>query len=328
MIRRLSALAILAFALQIGTALASDTPVAEVSNLRIYSSFWQNLHHFLYASAWAGRAVPPGARPLAMSLPPGSDVSMTPGEKATWDKAVAVYDREFAAKDLLFDPGMTMIKLGLSDRDDALTDAPFDDELKLLLMSAAPIYRKYWWPAHDVANRAWIEDAARGMRKYAPAIIGRLTTLYGVRWFATTVRVDVVRVGKSQGAYTSDNPTHIVVASADGSYGQWSSVEMLFHESSHGLIQKVSAAVDGALAATKKRRSDLWHVVLFYIAGEVTKQELANDGVQYKPYLYATGLFERAWSQFRGPVEQYVQAYVDGRTTLDQMAANLAAAVP
>ena len=28
---------------------------------------------------------------------------MTPNEQATWDKAVTVYDREFASKDLLLD---------------------------------------------------------------------------------------------------------------------------------------------------------------------------------------------------------------------------------
>ena len=329
MIRRLSAaLALVALTLPAGRALAADTPVAEVSNLRLYSSFWQNLHHFLYASAWATRKVAPGARALAMPMPPGSDVSMTSEDKATWDKGVAVYEREFASRDLLFDNGMTMIKLGLVDRDDNLTGAPYDDELKMLLLSAAPIYRKYWWTAHDAANRAWIEDAVRRTTKCAPAITARLTALYGVPWFSRPVRVDVVRVGKSQGAYTSNNPTHIVVASSDPSYGQWSSVEMLFHESSHGLIQKVSAAVNSALAAAKKRPSDLWHVVLFYIAGEITRQELARDGVEYKPYLYAIGLFDRAWPQFRGPVEQHVQAYIDGRTTLDQMAASLAAAVP
>jgi hypothetical protein len=317
-----------ALALHAGTALASDIPVAEVSHLRIYSSFWQNLHHFLYASAWARRTVPPGTRPASMPLPSGSEVSMTPDDKATWEHAVAVYDREFASKDLLLDPGMTRLKLALSDRDDALTDAPFDDELKLLLMSAATIYRKYWWPAHDAANRRWIDDAVRRTRPYAPAIIARLTALYGVPWFVTTVRVDVVRVGKGQGAYTSNNPTHIVVASADDSARQWASVEVLFHESSHGLSQKVSTAVNGALAASKKQPSDLWHVVLFYMTGEITRQELAKRGVEYKPYLYATGLFDRAWPLFRVPVEQYVQAYVDGKMTLDKMAENLAAAVP
>jgi hypothetical protein len=54
---------------------------------------------------------------------------------------------------------------------------------------------------------------------------------------------------------------------------------------------------------------DLWHVVLFYIAGEVTRQELAKVGVEYKPYLYAIGLFDRAWPRFRSPVETSVQPY-------------------
>ncbi len=253
---------------------------------------------------------------------------MTPDERATWNHAVAVYERDFASRDLLLDNGMTMIKLGLVDRDDQLTDAPYDSELKSLLLSAAPIYRRYWWPAHDAGNRAWIADAVGRTTKYAPAIISRLTALYGVAWFDGPVRVDVVRFGKSQGAYTSNNPTHIVVASSDLGYAQWSSVEMLFHESSHGLIQKVYAAVNGALAASDKRATDLWHVVLFYIAGEVTRQELAKDGVAYTPYLYAIGLFDRAWPQFRRPVEQHVQAYIDGNTTLDQMATSLAAAIP
>ena len=140
---------------------AAETPVAEVSQLQLYSSFWQNLHHFLYVSAWATRPVVPGQPRLAMPLPPGSDVSMAPDEKATWDHAVTVYERDFASRDLLFGQRMTMIKLGLVDRDDKLTGAPYDDELKTLLLSAAPIYRKYWWPAHDAGNRAWIEDAVR-----------------------------------------------------------------------------------------------------------------------------------------------------------------------
>jgi hypothetical protein len=307
---------------------AGETPVAEVSQLQLYSGFWQNLHHFLYVSAWARRPVVAGQPRLAMPLPSGSDVSMAPDEKATWDRAVAVYERDYASRDLLFDQGMTRIKLGLVDRDDKLTGAPYDDELKSVLLSAAPIYRKYWWPAHDAANRAWIEDAARRTTKYASAIIARLTTLYGTPWFSRPVRVDVVRFGKSQGAYTSNNPTHIVVASSDLGYAEWSSVEMLFHESSHGLIRKTELAINDAANKAGKMPRDLWHVVLFYIAGEVTRQELAKDGVDYKPYLYAVGLFDRAWSRFRSPVETCVQPYIDGKITLEQMTANLAAAIP
>src|SRR5205823_1131788 len=244
---------------------AAETPVAEVSQLQLYSSFWQNLHHFLYVSAWATRPVVPGQPPLAMPLPPGSDVSMAPDEKATWDHAVTVYERDFASRDLLFGQRMTMIKLGLVDRDENLTGAPFDDELKTLLLSAAPIYRKYWWPAHDAVNRAWIAEARGRTEPHADRIIAKLTSLYGVPWFTTPVRVDVVRVALYQGAYTSTNPTHIVVASGDLSYAGFGSTEMLFHESSHGLIMKVMTAVNAALAESHKQASDLWHVVLFYV---------------------------------------------------------------
>jgi len=328
MMRKLFGCVLVAVALLPGAAFAADTPVAEVSQLRMYSSFWQNLHHFLYVSAWATRPAAPGTRRLAMPMPKDPAVTMTAEEKATWDEAVKVYEREFASRDLLFDRAMTAIKVGLVDRDDKLTGAPFDDELRMLLTSTAPIYRRYWWPAHDAANRAWIAEAARRTTTYAPPIIARLTALYRVSWFSTPVRVDVVRAGKSQGAYTSNNPTHIVVASDDSSYDQWASTEMLFHESSHGLIQNVSAAVNTALKTANKQANDLWHVVLFYIAGEVTRQQLAKDGIQYKPYLYSVGLFDRAWPQFRAPVEEHVQAYIDGKITLEQMAANLAAAVP
>jgi hypothetical protein len=60
----------------------------------------------------------------------------------------------------------------------------------------------------------------------------------------------------------------------------------------------------------------------------LTEAQLAKNGIDYQPYLYATGLFDRAWPQFRTPVETHVQAFVDGKIALEQMAATLAATVP
>jgi hypothetical protein len=64
------------------------------------------------------------------------------GRKSHMGSRSRVYERDFASKDRLFDFGMTRIELALVDRDDKLTAAPFDDELKALLLSAAPIYPK------------------------------------------------------------------------------------------------------------------------------------------------------------------------------------------
>jgi hypothetical protein len=322
------AVALLALTLCSGTA-AAEPPVAEVSQLRLYSSFWQNLHHFLYVSAWATRPVVPRAPRLAMPLPAVPVVSLTPEEKSTWDAAVTYYDRNVASRDLLFDDDLTRVKLALADADDTLGNVRIDEALRSSLLEAAPIYRKYWWSDHDAANRSWIERVSRQTPRVAGPIIARLTALYGVAWFTTPVRVDVVRAGKSQGAYTSNNPRpHIVVASGDSSYDGWSGTEMLFHESSHALFQNVRLAVDSAAKAANKQPRDLWHVVLFYITGEVTRQEFAKQGIEYRPYLYATDLFDRAWPVFREPVERHVRPFVDGQVTLDRMAAALAQALP
>ena len=322
------AVALLALMLSSGTA-AAETPVAEFSQLRIYSAFWQNLHHFLYVSAWATRPDLPRGPRLAMALPKEPVVSLTADEKTTWDAAVTFYDRTFASRDLLFDDDLTRIKVALGDADDALRDVRIDGALRSILLEAAPIYRKYWWGDHDAANRAWIERVSRQTPPIAVSIIERLTALYGMPWFTMPVRVDVVRVGKSQGAYTSLNPRpHIVVASGDSSYDGWSGTEMLFHEASHALFQKVRVAIDAAANGANKQPRDLWHVVLFYIAGEVTRQQLAKSGIEYRPYLYATGLFDRAWPAFREPIERYVRRFVDGQATLDVMAAELARALP
>jgi hypothetical protein len=311
------------------TAIAKFTgPVAEVEGLRMFSDFWLNLHHFLYVSAWARRADTPGQRHLAMPLPADDGMAMKDKERATWDAAVSYYDRELASKDLLLDEGLTAINNSLAGAK-TLTGISLAPDHRRLLEAAAPIYRRYWWSQHDAANRAWIADVARRTAPVAPQIIDRLTSLYGVKWFDTPVRVDVVRFGKSQGAYTAVVPrVHIIVASADASSAGWAGSEILFHESSHGLIQKVRAAVDQAMKAVGKNPRDLWHVVLFYITGEVTRQTLAARGIEYQPYLYATGLFTRAWPMFRGPIEQTVHPFVDRKIDLNEMTRELAASAP
>jgi hypothetical protein len=137
------AVALVALMLSSGIA-AAETPVTEVSQLRIYSTFWQNLHHFLYVSAWATRPVVPRAPRLAMPLPQEPVVSLTAEGKASWNAAVTYYDRNIASKDLLFDDGLTRIKVALADADDRLTNVPIDEALRSTLLEAAPIYRKYW----------------------------------------------------------------------------------------------------------------------------------------------------------------------------------------
>jgi len=89
-----------------------------------------------------------------MPLPQEPSASLTTEEQAVWAEAVDFYDRTIASRDLLFDDDLTKIKIALGEAGDTLDSAPIDERLRAILLRAAPIYRKYWWDAHDAANRA------------------------------------------------------------------------------------------------------------------------------------------------------------------------------
>jgi hypothetical protein len=303
--------------------------VTEVSSLRFTSAFWPNLHHVLYAEAWARRGQ--GGRPLAGELPgrPLAD-ELRGAERGAWDAAVAYYDDEVASKDLLFDPDSARIRSALvAAHDDAPPDglAPAH---RAHLAAVAPVYRARRWPAHDRHNRDWISAAAPHVAALSPAVPDRLARLYGTPWFTRTVRVDVVVVANRQGAYTSRTPApaHITVSSSDPHYAGWASAEMIFHEASHGLVRPVMEAFATETRARDKSLPTLWHAALFYLTGEVVRQELARRGTTYTPYLYATGLLERAWPRLREPLETHWRPYVDAQAPLEEAVRNVVAACP
>jgi hypothetical protein len=307
---------------------ADSSLVGVTASLAFHSDFWLNLHHVLYAAAWDRPPAVTGPRRLAGASVP-LDGELTPAERTAWDSAVDVYARAYRSRDLLFDTGMMDIKMALGRAGADLGSAPIPDDLRGALSAAAPVYRRHWWPAHDRANRAWIAQARRHLGALAPVVTPRLAALFRTPWPAAgTVRVDAVRVGNRQGAYTSTGPGWIVVSTSDPDIQDWAAAEILFHETSHLLIDPVSRAIDAAAAgAHVDVPGVLWHVVLFYVAGEVTRQALADRGVTYSPYLEKTGLFDRAWPSLRRPVEMVLPDFIAGRISLEEMARRLVAAV-
>jgi hypothetical protein len=190
-------------------------------------------------------------------------------------------------------------------------------DLKRNLESAAPVYRRYFWPAHDRANRVWIAATVERMRAIAPDTIPRLEKFYGTRWFATPVRADVVWVGNRQGAYSTTEPTHATISSGDPENRDWAAVETVFHELSHALVPSLQEALARALGDRLRDNRVLWHVVQFYLTGAAVQQALKAKGVDYVPYMYATGLLERAWKQYEAVLDANWRPYVEGTRSLD-----------
>jgi len=290
--------------------------VAEVHQLRFHSEMWMNLHHTLFAAAWARRPEAGTPRALAGALPAAlPEAALTTDERKAWTDAVDYYDRRMASRDLLFGEGMDAIKSALVAGD--LSRAAIGSDLRAVLEAAAPVYRRRFWPEHDRANRAWTEATVEGIRAIGVATTARLAQIYETPWFPSPVRVDVVWVGNRQGAYTTTTPPHAVVSSGDREHRGWTSAEIVFHEVSHVLVAKVSRAINTALGDRRREHGQLWHVVQFYLTGAVVQEVLRSRGVDYVPYMYATGLFDRAWGKYRQPVEESWKPYVDGKVSLD-----------
>lgn len=315
------------FALATSTLVAQDISELALAQhpFRLYSAFWPNLHHVLWAEASARRPSSEGT--LAGSLPQPLTANLTADERRAWEGAVSYYDREIAVLHPLFEMGP--IRKALLAAKEELPTAGLKPAHRQALTAAAPVYRKYWWPAHDRANRAWMIDSMSKVASLSPAVPERLTRLYGTPWFTSSVRVDVVPIASREGAFTSIDPApaHITISSNSPVIVDWTAAEILFHESSHALVHPIIDAFAAESKAQGKNTRDLWHVALFYMTGEVVRQALAERGITYEPYLYKTGLFDRAWLQFKAPIEIHWKAYVNGEVSRDDAIKRIVAAI-
>ncbi|HYN08063.1 MAG TPA: hypothetical protein VES67_11785 [Vicinamibacterales bacterium] len=314
----------------VATAVAQEATVSDLvleqTPFTVHSSFWPNLNNVLWAEAWARRPASKEPSP-AGTMPEPLTATLTAAERAAWEAAVKYYDDEIADLHPLFEMG-PIRKAMLAARTE-LPAAGLEPDHRRVLTAAAAVYRRHWWAGHDFANRAWASDPMSKVASLSPAIPERLARLYGTPWFTRPVRVDVVRVTSREGAFTSIDPTpaYITIASGNPNMTGWMAAEVLFHEASHALAMPLIQAFGAQLQAQSKISRDLWHVALFYLTGEVVRQALEARNIKYEPYLYKTGLFDRAWPQYKAAIETHWKPYVDGNASRDDAIRNVVAAI-
>lgn len=270
-------------------------------------SFWNSLHHELHALA--------RPRP-ALAAAPIED--MPESARVGWHQALEVY-RPLGRRSLLFDEGVASLSARLSPlSDDAgLPREAIAPALIAALEAAAPAYRASAWPAHQRDARAFINAVSPLLTRYGAVIAPTVAAAYGATW-SEPVPVDVVRdAGPPGNAYTTVRPmVHVTIAATDPRHHGLAALELLFHEASHGWDATLTDEITSAARAEGRVvRQDLWHAVLFYTAGELTRRALAASDTPYVPYAVVQGMTSGIYKDVWPAIVDTWTPWLDRRTS-------------
>lgn len=304
----------------------NDMQNENIVPFEFHSGFWINLHHFLYEQALL--------RKQSVSKTGNNAINpdLTTDQQRLWNSAVDFYTKTIITRDLLSDRAMATIndQLGESESAPNLNKSGINDELIKILESVAPVYRAHWWSQHDMANRFWIAVATPLVKQFSEKFIKQLTAVYKAKWTSQRVRVDVVEYANWAGAYTTFDrtaKTHITIGSRDSGNQGFAALEILFHESSHWMVGPNKGPVAETIAREAKAKNKtipngLWHALIFYTTGELTRKNLNEYGVSnYTPSYHE--LFKRVWTNFQQPLELYWQPHLEGKVEFDTAISNL-----
>lgn len=297
---------------------------AQARLFEFHSGFWINLHHFLYRQAQLSEPQS-GAHNLALTKADTDELEqLSASERTIWNDALTYYGGSIVKHDLLFDDDLIQIKNQLEDAElsSDLREVKIPAPLKAALLKAAPVYRKHWWARHNADNQEWVSHLEPLVQRYGSTLSTQMASIYREPWPQYPVRVDTVAYANWAGAYTTDDPTRPTISTTDTANQGAAALEILFHETSHGMMGQVMGAIHSAESSLNAHRpgtafhsGSIWHGVLFYTAGKLVAEQIPG----YIPYADKNGLWLRAWpSPDRSLIEQDWQPHMDDSVTLQQ----------
>ena len=296
-----------------------------------HSNFWVNLHQALFHEAKLRAGVPDRGLQRAAPL---SAAGMSKQDEADWNAAVSLYAARFGTRQQHGDDQLIQINDDLAGQPDDgkhLNPAGLPTEIAAVLQSAATIYRKYWWPAHDESNRNWIASQRERVRDLGPKLASAMTRDLHQRWPAAPIRVDVCHYVVGLGyAITTLGPPHITFSGNDPSSDALRRFELLFHEASHTYADTMMNALAAEGRTQHKDVGDLWHSALFYTSGVELRRLLpATQQADFTPYgdqhrVYAGG----NWPTYRRVLASGWQAYLDGKIGFGAAIHSMVAGLP
>ncbi|MEP6787901.1 MAG: hypothetical protein ABJB40_05685 [Acidobacteriota bacterium] len=286
-----------------------EKPVTRlVGRYTLLSNPWVNLHQRLMYAA---------------RFEPAAPAVLNAEDLAKWNAAVDAYKVFMGKRHPIFDEELIGINDDLSAATTLKLPKTIPPAAAKALESVMPLYRQNQWPEDDRINRFCMSIAEPLLASAAEELADATAKAYGVA-FPTHIRVDFVSHGWQFGAYTvgSGDTAHVVLQSTDPANQGFRVLEALIHEPSHAMVGDGTKDVIGSDLARISKDLDvrpmanLWHAILFYTAGELTRQALAHRGVpDYKPII--TLFYAGPFRGYQASLEKHWQSYLDGKITRD-----------
>lgn len=283
-----------------------------------HSGFWLNLHHALYEQARI-RQHRPTQRPepkqagAPQSFMPDSE--LTAAEREAWNASLESYENLVAGRDLQFEGDLALIKnrlaelencADLSGQEEQVCTSGIRQDLVVALERAAPTYRAKWWGEQDRRNRAWISALAPRVQQVGAPVAGKLSLLFHTDWPGTRIRVDVSGYAGPSGSYTSYDPMHVTVSSADGRNQGPAALEVLFYEASHVLALSARDLIARECRTRGKPiPRELWNAMLYYTTIAIARTESAGAGSTP-----AEALAARGWQRHRTDLDSFWKPFM------------------
>jgi hypothetical protein len=284
------------------------------------NGFWTNLHHALLADA--GRR----AQQEALALPLDG---LSGGEAQAWSAALDAYDT-FKGRSVIFDDELVQINDALTGIPDDRSPTGLASAMTAVLAAAAPVYRRHAWASQRRVNSDWIAAIEPIVERHAVSVTDAIAAAYRTTWPARPIVVDVTSDADVHGGYTttrgpSGAAGHTTIASPDEKLQGDMAVEIIFHEASHTIDDRIVKIIDDECARQHVRAPpNLWHALLFFTAGEMVRRDLGkSNDPSYQPYADRFGVYERGWQVYRTALGRDWLRYLRGTETFDAALAAL-----
>jgi hypothetical protein len=303
---------------------AQDAELGATAYFSFHSNAKLNAHLSLYEKSLSCLFAKKPNDSLALFACKNKLSALSPKELQAMNALLLFYRDSVVKKDLLFDS----LQRDLSDRLCATKNSAPKNKWQQQVMAQVdefmPLFKRLYWPAIDSASQAWLRANKEQVARMESSLVPRLEKIYQAPLSKGLIRVDLAGYATWAGAYSyNDTYKHVVVSSLHPSNQNERAAEVMFHETSHFLVDKLVELIRKEAGTRDLRKSqNLWHNMIFYTTGVVMDSWYKNEAKLYTPF-YEQMNFETKFPDFKTSMDacrRYWNPYINGRSSFGDAA--------